>query len=442
MDPHTDDVAKPKCASRILGDYTLGQTIGAGSTSKVKLATHNVSGETFAIKIIPRAPDAPEKGVRALREAGLSLLLHHPHICSMRELIVRPHHYYLVLEYVGGGQLLDYIIAHGRLRERVARKFACQIASALAYCHTHNVVHRDLSVENILLAETGDIKLIDFGVANLYEPAAHLSTYCTESYFPAPELLDARPYTGPAVDVWSFGVVLYILVCGKVPFDDTSMPRLHAKIKRGRVEYPAWLSRECKHLLSRMLATDPALRAPLHEVLAHPWMLRVVGAPPAPHFAAHAPLRPQDIDLRVIAGMRGFGFGADDAEVAAKLRAVLESLPDLISATTSLSDAGEKLTPAPTSASRATKSRYFGPFAFCRRKLLEPGAYSHFDPLPATSVSAASVPSTFTSSPRRFTFRCRASPSPSPPAPSPPQDGVHPLVSVYLCARRWRARRV
>lgn len=138
--------------------------------------------------------------------------------------------------------MLDYIISHGRLRERVARKFARQIGSALEYCHKNSVVHRDLKIENILISQTGNIKIIDFGLSNLYDPSSHLGTFCGSLYFAAPELLNAKVYTGPEVDVWSFGVVLYVLVCGKVPFDDQSMPALHAKIKRGLVEYPVWLS--------------------------------------------------------------------------------------------------------------------------------------------------------------------------------------------------------
>lgn len=180
----------------------------------------------------------------------------------MKSMLVYPHHYYMVFEYVNGGQLLDYIISHGRLRERSARKFARQICSALEYCHANSIVHRgelrpqlttygigmltarrtDLKIENILISKSGNIKIIDFGLSNLYSPLSHLSTFCGSLYFAAPELLNAKVYTGPEVDVWSFGIVLYVLVCGKVPFDDQSMPALHAKIKRGQVEYPAWLS--------------------------------------------------------------------------------------------------------------------------------------------------------------------------------------------------------
>ncbi|EJD36446.1 Pkinase-domain-containing protein [Auricularia subglabra TFB-10046 SS5] len=325
---------------RLIGDYALGKTLGAGSMGKVKLAHHIVTGERVAIKIVPRAPPpdphatGPEaakqaakdanKELRTVREAAMAMLVQHPYICGMREMLVQPGQYLMVLEYVAGGQMLDYIIAHGRLRERVARKFARQIGSALAYCHANSIVHRDLKIENILIAHSGDIKLIDFGLSNLYNPASHLSTFAGSLYFAAPELLNAKPYTGPEVDVWSFGVVLYVLVCGRVPFDDQSMPALHAKIKRGVVEYPPWLSADCKSLLSRMLVTIPAQRAALTEVLNHPWMNLGYTSTPNTHVPPRTPLRADELDPAVIRGMSGFEFGSD-AEITQKLRDLLNS---------------------------------------------------------------------------------------------------------------------
>lgn len=208
-----------------------------------------------ACKIIPRgsADDAHHgradkerndhsKEIRTAREAAIVTLLNHPYICGLRDVVRTNYHWYMLFEYVNGGQMLDYIISHGKLKEKQARKFSRQIASALDYCHRNSIVHRDLKIENILISKTGDIKIIDFGLSNLFAPRGALKTFCGSLYFAAPELLQARAYTGPEVDVWSFGIVLYVLVCGKVPFDDQSMPALHAKIKKGLVDYPNWLS--------------------------------------------------------------------------------------------------------------------------------------------------------------------------------------------------------
>ncbi|CAG8612712.1 6644_t:CDS:2, partial [Scutellospora calospora] len=271
---------KPK---KVLGNYTLTKTLGAGSMGKVKLAIHSLTGEKLAVKIIPRTLPSDKvtdnknkdtskddnKEIRTIREAAIMLLLNHPFIVQLKEVMALPHHYYMFFEYVNGGQMLDYIISHGKLKEKHARKFARQIVSAL-----------DLKIENILISKSGSIKIIDFGLSNLYSPRSHLSTFCGSLYFAAPELLNAKLYTGPEVDVWSFGIVLYVLVCGKVPFDDQSMPALHAKIKRGVVEYPGWLSSDCKHLLSRMLVTNPMYRATLAEVMSHPWMNKGFDGPP------------------------------------------------------------------------------------------------------------------------------------------------------------------
>ncbi|KAJ7709205.1 hypothetical protein B0H14DRAFT_3525222 [Mycena olivaceomarginata] len=392
-----------KRSNRILGDYTLSKTLGAGSMGKVKLATHNITGEKLAVKILPRtmstAPKDARNETRTLREAALSMLLHHPYICGMREMIVHQHHYYMVFEYVNGEQMLDYIISHGRLRERVARKFARQIASALDYCHRNNVVHRDLKIENILVSQSGNIKIIDFGLSNLYDPSCSMQ----------------RSTPAPRVDLWSFGVVLYVLVCGKVPFDDQSMPALHAKIKRGLVEYPSWLSAECKHILSRMLVTNPALRAPLSEIIAHPWMVRGFTAPPTPHLVRREPLRPADLDSHVIAGMSGFEFGADAVQIQARLLAVLES-------------------DAYTRAVRAWERRRAGPLALALGSATSPSETwdppAHAQPAASTPMSSLSSGGTGTVSSRDkdkrrrfsgFDFYRRklfASPSPS-PAPTP-----------------------
>ncbi|KAL5612410.1 hypothetical protein BROUX41_000063 [Berkeleyomyces rouxiae] len=318
------------------GKWILGKTIGAGSMGKVKLARKEDGGEQVACKIIPRGSTDENhqskadkeradqsKEIRTAREAAIVTLLYHPYICGLRDVVRTNYHWYMLFEYVNGGQMLDYIISHGKLKEKQARKFSRQIGSALDYCHRNSIVHRDLKIENILISKTGDIKIIDFGLSNLFSPRNHLRTFCGSLYFAAPELLQARAYTGPEVDIWSFGIVLYVLVCGKVPFDDQSMPALHAKIKKGVVDYPSWLSSECKHLMSRMLVTDPKQRATMHEVLTHPWMVKGYSGAPESYLPAREPLK-LPLDNDVINAMTGFNFGSPET-IRIQLTRIIES---------------------------------------------------------------------------------------------------------------------
>ncbi|KAF9646806.1 Pkinase-domain-containing protein [Thelephora ganbajun] len=445
---------------RVLSDYILTKTLGVGSMGKVKLAQHVNSGEKFAIKILPRVIPNPNTSsetvakatvkdasndIRPLREAALSMLLHHPYICRMREMTVHQNRYYMVLEYVNGGQMLDYIISHGRLRERAARKFARQIGSALEYCHKNNVVHRSLKIEDILISQAGNIKIIDFGLSNVYDPSTHLKTFCGSGYFPAPEMLNAKAYIGPEGDVWSFGVVLYVLACGKVPFDDRDMPALHAKIKRGSVGYPVWLNPGCKHLLSRMLVTDPSTRATLTEVLNHPWMTQGFPGPPDPHLVRREPLRFNEVDSNVIYRMTGFEFGTEE-EVEKKLvevlrsdiyhravqhwerkRCINKSRDDVTNEkhwdSSSSISLGYKSAETDLTASPSRKSKCFSGLDFYCRKLFSPAPSS-----PATL--ALHLPSKLPSNLSRGDA-CE---------PTDPTYGFHPLISIYFLVREKMER--
>ncbi|ODQ81616.1 hypothetical protein BABINDRAFT_17574, partial [Babjeviella inositovora NRRL Y-12698] len=333
-----------------IGDWDFIKTIGAGSMGKVKLAKHVRTGDVCAVKIVPRAAklyqrahqhDLPpldkaeaakrtkeyQKEVardkRTIREGALGRLLYHPFICRLYEMIPMTNHYYMLFEYVQGGQMLDYIVSHGSLKERHARKFARGIASALDYCHRNSVVHRDLKIENIMIAKSGDIKLIDFGLSNMFDKHNLLKTYCGSLYFAAPELLSAHPYIGPEVDVWSFGVVLYVLVCGKVPFDDPSVSALHEKIKRGKVDYPDHLSRECLALLSRMLVVKPDQRATLAEVMSHPWMVKGFDGAPASYMPLRFPIS-LPLDQQIVRDMVNLDMGTEEL-IAGDLAEILSS---------------------------------------------------------------------------------------------------------------------
>ncbi|ODV91160.1 hypothetical protein CANCADRAFT_20657, partial [Tortispora caseinolytica NRRL Y-17796] len=311
-----------------IGDWTFTQNVGAGSMGKVKLAINSETGEYSAVKIVPRISKKsnsqdPNKDLRTMREAAISSLLHHPHICNLRQLFLMTNHYYLVFEYVNGGQMLDYIITHGRLKEKQARRFARQIVSAVEYCHRNSVVHRDLKIENILISATGDIKIIDFGLSNLYSPQSLLNTFCGSLYFAAPELLNARRYVGPEVDIWSFGVVLYVLVCGRVPFDDQSMSALRGKIRNCEIEYPVWLSPSCKDLLCRILVVNPHNRATMAQIFEHPWMNKGYTEPIDVYMPNRTPLS-LPLDDNVIQSMAEFEFG-DAKTIKSDLTRILSS---------------------------------------------------------------------------------------------------------------------
>ena len=330
-----------------LGDWVFQETVGAGSMGKVKLAKHRYTGELCAIKVVNRAtkiflnkqqslPNPKGKDEileretklqkeisrdkRTIREASLGQILFHPNICKLYEMCTLSNHFYMVFEYISGGQLLDYIVQHGSLKENMARKIARSIASALQYLHANNVVHRDLKIENVMISKDGEIKLIDFGLSNLYNKNDRLKTFCGSLYFAAPELLRAHPYIGPEIDIWSFGVILYVLVCGKIPFDDENSSVLHEKIKRGKVTYPSFLSIEVISLLTRMLVVNPLNRATLKEVVNHHWMVHGYnGDLPESYLKWRTPLTPSSIDDNVLKEMYHLEFVDNVIETRRKI---------------------------------------------------------------------------------------------------------------------------
>ncbi|CAO3579831.1 unnamed protein product [Absidia cylindrospora] len=307
---YTDTVAQ-KFAVKIIprNDIDTSWTSGLGSSSAT---TENKDPK-----------DTPgEREQRTRREMTIMHLLQHPNICRLVEWTCEGSDYYMFLEYVNGGQLLDYIIRHGKLKEKQARKFSRQIVSALDYCHRNAIVHRDLKIENILITSDENIKIIDFGLSNFYSSKSLLNTFCGSLYFAAPELLRARDYIGPEVDIWSFGVVLFVLVCGRVPFDDTSLPVLHQKIKAGIVDYPDHLSKECVDLLSKILQVDPKRRESLAFVRNHPWMNKGYSTAINSHLLHRPPL--DIIDDDIVQRMHEYGFGQPE-DIHERLQLTLAS---------------------------------------------------------------------------------------------------------------------
>lgn len=177
----------------------------------------------------------------------------------------------MIMEYVSGGELFDYIVKHGKLQEDDARRFFQQIISGVDYCHRHMIVHRDLKPENLLLDHNMHVKIADFGLSNMMLDGEFLRTSCGSPNYAAPEVISGKLYAGPEVDIWSCGVILYALLCGTLPFDDEHVPTLFRKIKSGIFPIPEYLNKSVVNLLCQMLQVDPLKRATIEEIKKHDW---------------------------------------------------------------------------------------------------------------------------------------------------------------------------
>mmetsp|Transcript_16549 Transcript_16549/g.38199 ORF Transcript_16549/g.38199 Transcript_16549/m.38199 type:complete len:404 (+) Transcript_16549:107-1318(+) len=255
-----------------IGHYRLGKNLGIGSFGKVRLAEHQLTGHKVAIKILNRHRikqlDMDEK-VR--REIKILKLFYHPHIIRLYEVIYTPGDIYMVMEYVSGGELFDFIVSNGRLPEDKARRFFQQILSGIEYCHQHMVVHRDLKPENLLLDADCNLRIADFGLSNVMKDGDFFKTSCGSPNYAAPEVISGKLYAGPEVDVWSMGVILYALLCGSLPFDDENIPNLFKKIKGGIYTLPGHIGEPTKDLIAKMLVVDPLQRITIAEIRQHPW---------------------------------------------------------------------------------------------------------------------------------------------------------------------------
>ncbi|XP_036840595.1 MAP/microtubule affinity-regulating kinase 3 isoform X4 [Oncorhynchus mykiss] len=246
-----------------IGNYRLLKTIGKGNFAKVKLARHILTGREVAIKIIDKTQLNPTSLQKLFREVRIMKILNHPNIVKLFEVIETEKTLYLVMEYASGGEVFDYLVAHGRMKEKEARAKFRQIVSAVQYCHQKHIVHRDLKAENLLLDADMNIKIADFGFSNEFVMGSKLDTFCGSPPYAAPELFQGKKYDGPEVDVWSLGVILYTLVSGSLPFDGQNLKELRERVLRGKYRIPFYMSTDCENLLKRFLVLNPAKRGTL-----------------------------------------------------------------------------------------------------------------------------------------------------------------------------------
>ncbi|KAM9383433.1 serine/threonine-protein kinase MARK1 isoform 7-T7 [Phaethornis superciliosus] len=249
----------PRCRNSItstneehphIGNYRLLKTIGKGNFAKVKLARHVLTGREVAVKIIDKTQLNPTSLQKLFREVRIMKILNHPNI----------------------GEVFDYLVAHGRMKEKEARAKFRQIVSAVQYCHQKCIVHRDLKAENLLLDADMNIKIADFGFSNEFTVGNKLDTFCGSPPYAAPELFQGKKYDGPEVDVWSLGVILYTLVSGSLPFDGQNLKELRERVLRGKYRIPFYMSTDCENLLKKLLVLNPIKRGSLEQIMKDRWM--------------------------------------------------------------------------------------------------------------------------------------------------------------------------
>uniref|UniRef100_A0A672RP67 MAP/microtubule affinity-regulating kinase 3 n=1 Tax=Sinocyclocheilus grahami TaxID=75366 RepID=A0A672RP67_SINGR len=255
-----------------IGNYRLLKTIGKGNFAKVKLARHVLTSKEVAVKIIDKTQLNSSSLQKLFREVRIMKFLNHPNIVKLFEVIETDKTLYLVMEYASGGEVFDYLVAHGRMKEKEARAKFRQIVSAVQYCHQKCIVHRDLKAENLLLDADMNIKIADFGFSNEFTVGNKLDTFCGSPPYAAPELFQGKKYDGPEVDVWSLGVILYTLVSGSLPFDGQNLKELRERVLRGKYRIPFYMSTDCENLLKKFLILNPTKRGSLEQIMKDRWM--------------------------------------------------------------------------------------------------------------------------------------------------------------------------
>eukprot|EP01012_Entosiphon_sulcatum_P048953 TRINITY_DN67533_c0_g1_i1.p2 TRINITY_DN67533_c0_g1~~TRINITY_DN67533_c0_g1_i1.p2 ORF type:complete len:324 (-),score=78.24 TRINITY_DN67533_c0_g1_i1:63-1001(-) len=265
---------------KTVGRYKLGKTIGSGTYGKVKHCVDSVTGRENAVKIIEKQQLLSEGMEEQLRrEITIMKALDHPNITKIFEVMQSAKNVYIVLELVTGGELFNQIVAAKRFEEPVARCYFQQLILGLRYCHKHGICHRDLKPENLLLDSSNNLKIVDFGLSN-FQPTTTsgrvpedlmLHTLCGTPHYVAPEVLEDQGYNGFIADIWSCGVILYVMLAGKLPFNDKNRMVLYEKIKSVDYQMSPFITPDAADLIRRMLTKDPKKRINNDEIIAHPW---------------------------------------------------------------------------------------------------------------------------------------------------------------------------
>ncbi|XP_016470534.2 CBL-interacting serine/threonine-protein kinase 14-like isoform X2 [Nicotiana tabacum] len=258
----------------LFGKYEVGKLLGCGAFAKVYHARDIRTRQSVAIKTVSKQKIL--KGgftAHVKREISIMRRLRHPHIVHLHEVLATKTKIYFVMEFAKGGELFAKV-SKGRFSEDLSRRYFQQLISAVEYCHSRGVYHRDLKLENLLLDENWDLKVTDFGlsaVSDQIRPDGFLHTLCGTPAYVAPEILEKKGYDGAKVDIWSCGIILFVLNAGYLPFSDSNLMAMYRKIYKGEFRCPKWTSHGLKLLLTRLLDTNPQTRISIEQIRNDPW---------------------------------------------------------------------------------------------------------------------------------------------------------------------------
>ncbi|KAL5974739.1 CBL-interacting protein kinase 2 [Asimina triloba] len=296
--------------SILMQRYELGRLLGQGTFAKVYYARSLKTGQSVAIKVFDKERVLKVGLIDNIkREVSVMRLVKHPNIVQLYEVMGSKMKIYFVMEYAKGGELFDKL-AKGRLKEDVARKYFQQLISAVDYCHSRGVYHRDLKPENLLLDENGNLKVSDFGLSALAackQQDGLLHTTCGTPAYVAPEVINRRGYDGAKADIWSCGVILFVLLAGFLPFHDPNLMEMYRKIGKADFKCPSWFPTEARKLLHKILDPNPNTRISIAKIMENSWFKKGFAAESMRSTSRIKEPSPSDVDT---------AFGSSNSEIA------------------------------------------------------------------------------------------------------------------------------
>jgi len=306
-------------STAVMDMYMVGKVVGVGSYGKVRAAWHRLTGAKVAIKTYDKSKlKDPAHWKRVHSEIKIMEQVSHPRIARMYEAVETPKRMHLIMECLDGGNLCSYVKQKRRLSEEESKRIFFQVLQAIEFLHAQGVSHRDVKLENVLFADSKDVKLIDFGFSTICQPGKRLKVFCGTPSYMAPEIVRRMEYEGKPVDVWSLGILLYALLCGCFPFRAKSYPDLYRKIARGTFNIPEELSMPVRDLLRQLLTVDANQRITAYSAMRHPWLhTQFSTSPDMDKLRLEIPIlisdrAADDVDDEVVAELERFGISRDE----------------------------------------------------------------------------------------------------------------------------------